>query len=107
MGIAWAYAQRLFATAALCLFVAWPAQGGDPPVRPDAVSHTPSPSRAVASETAAWRRITLGTYKNVNLLREDLDSIHCGAWAKPQVAATADVSLAIKKPRTTCNLGDA
>jgi hypothetical protein len=32
-----------------------------------------------ASDIPVWKTITLGTYKDVNMLREDLDSLHCGA----------------------------
>jgi hypothetical protein len=31
-----------------------------------------------ASDIPVWRTITLGTYRNVNILREALDSPHCG-----------------------------
>ena len=31
-----------------------------------------------AGDFPVWKTITLGTYKDVNMLREDLDSLHCG-----------------------------
>lgn len=34
-----------------------------------------------ASDIPVWKTITLGTYKDVNMLREDLDSLRCGAVA--------------------------
>lgn len=59
-----------------------------------------------ASETPVWKRIRLGTYKNVNLLREDLDSLDCGTVAVPQVATVGEVGPAAKKPgQPPCNLG--
>jgi hypothetical protein len=41
-----------------------------------------SPSIAkAAGDIPVWKTITLGTYKDVNMLREDLDSLHCGLAA--------------------------
>ena len=34
-----------------------------------------------AGDIPVWKTITLGTYKDVNMLREDLDSLHCGVPA--------------------------
>src|SRR5262245_14213073 len=37
----------------------------------------PIPVKAVA-DAPIWKTVTLGTYRDVNMLREDLDSLHCG-----------------------------
>lgn len=61
-----------------------------------------------AGEFPVWKRVALGTYKNVNLLREDLDFLDCGTVAVPQVASVAEVGIAVKKPgQPPCNLGEA
>jgi hypothetical protein len=46
----------------------------------NSASSGPAPARAVegAGDFRIWKTITLGTYGDVNLLLEDLDSPHCG-----------------------------
>ena len=39
-----------------------------------------TPMKAV-TDAPIWKTITLGTYRDVNILREDLDSLHCGVTA--------------------------
>jgi len=41
----------------------------------------PSREGKTAGELPVWKTITLGTYRDVNVLREDLDSLHCGRAA--------------------------
>jgi len=108
MRIDWALnAHQLLATAALCLVAVLPTQATEPSPERKAISRVPLSARVTASETPAWKRITLGTYKNVNLLREDLDSLDCGAVAVPQVASIAEAGVSVKKPATRpCNLGE-
>ncbi len=75
----------------------------------DTAARIPAAIWTSASEIEPWKRITLGTYKDVNLLREDLDSTHCGRKAAdPQVAGLGSIRVGTAKPRQPpCNLGDA
>src|SRR5262245_15660169 len=45
-------------------------------------------ARKTASNFPIWKTITLGTYRDVNVLREDLDSLNCGR--KASAASTED-----------------
>jgi hypothetical protein len=108
MRIVWACAQQAFAAAALWISFVWAVHATDAPPSLDAkLRFTPSVGMT-AGEIPVWKRVALGTYKNVNLLREDLDSLDCGTVAVPQVASVAEVGIAVKKPgQPPCNLGDA
>jgi len=102
------YVHQAFVTATFCLVVCWPAQGVNsrPPIEPP--SGITSATPVTASATPVWKRITLGTYKNVNLLREDLDSLDCGTVWVPQVASVGEVGRAAMKPgQPHCDLGEA
>jgi hypothetical protein len=108
MRIVWAWAQQIFATAALWTSLIWAVHATDgPPSLGAKLRATPSVG-VTAGEISVWKRVALGTYKNVNLLREDLDSLDCGTVAVPQVASVAEVGIVAKKPgQPPCNLGDA
>jgi hypothetical protein len=108
MRIVWACAQQAFAAAALWASLVWAVHATDvPPSLGAKLRVTPSVGM-IAGETPVWKRVALGTYKNVNLLREDLDSLDCGTVAVPQVASVAEIGIAVKRPgQPPCNLGDA
>jgi hypothetical protein len=112
-------AAQILATAALSLTVVWQAQGSAADTRelpptafpaqasPQPVSPIPSAIWTSAGTATVWKRITLGTYKDVNLLREDLDSIHCGVVSEPQVASSGSIGIGTVKPRRPpCTLGE-
>lgn len=113
--------QQAVLTITFCLVVCWPAQaerGLSESVEPEPAADSrpaleptlglSSPTWVTPGEIAVWKRITLGTYKNVNFLREDLDSRDCGTVAVPQVASIAGVGPATKKPdQPLCALGEA
>jgi hypothetical protein len=108
MRIGWtANGHQLLATAALCFVAVLPTQAAEPSPEREAVSRVPLSVRVTPGETQVWKRIALGTYKNVNLLREDLDSRDCGAVAAPQVASVAEIGVSVKSPSApACNLGE-
>jgi len=63
-------------------------------------------AKAAAGDFPVWKTVTLGTYRDVNGLREDLDSRHCGldgavAAARRHAASVAGVSAPL-----SCSLGD-
>src|SRR5215475_4136201 len=63
----------------------------------------PIPVKAVA-DAPIWKTVTLGTYRDVNMLREDLDSLHCGV-----TGAGGRQGRAVIAGTTTplpCTLGD-
>jgi hypothetical protein len=74
----------------------------------DSASSGPAPARAAegAGGFRIWKTITLGTYGDVNLLLEDLDSPHCGV----DNSAHARRDQAAFVPGTTtpkpCTLGE-
>jgi len=59
--------------------------------------------RAVA-DAPIWKTVTLGTYRDVNMLREDLDSLHCGVTGADSRQGRAVIAgTATPLP---CTLGD-
>jgi hypothetical protein len=52
-------------------------------IAPKAETSTSARTGKTAADLPVWRTITLGTYRDVNALREDLDSLNCG---RPVVA---------------------
>ena len=46
-----------------------------------ATPSAPTRDGKATADLPVWRTITLGTYRDVNVLREDLDSLHCGRSA--------------------------
>lgn len=102
-----AYLQEVFVMAVLCLAVTWPAQAADAQRSPEEMSRASASVGVTPNERPVWKRITLGTYKNVNMLREDLDSLDCGTVVVPQIASVGGVGPAVKKPsQPPCNLGE-
>src|SRR5262249_5566992 len=74
----------------------------EPAAAPSAVA-LPIPVKAVA-DLPTWKTVTLGTYRDVNILREDLDSLHCGV-----TGAGGRQGRAVIAGTTTplpCTLGD-
>jgi hypothetical protein len=116
------HARDIVAIAVVTIVCLWfPLHGGkaaDEQPRETATpehkaSHKPSDrSRVIDGKTPVdipiWRTIKLGTYKNVNLLREDLDSPHCGADARLGNAPgrPAGIRSTTSLANQRCALGD-
>jgi hypothetical protein len=70
-----------------------------------------SPTRSLPPKRAAqiptWKTITLGTYRNVNVLREALDAAHCGAgYRAVEIAGPSPVVADAQPPGAPpCRLG--
>jgi hypothetical protein len=60
-----------------------------------------TPTIKTAGDIPVWRTVTLGTYRDVNMLLEALDSVDCGR-GEPRHAAHGDST---SRP-TPCTLGD-
>lgn len=55
--------------------------------------------------TAIWKTITLGTYRNANVMREALDSLHCRVEkASIEVTRLASLAAPIYREEPTCEL---
>jgi hypothetical protein len=59
-----------------------------------------------ANDIPVWKTITVGTYKDVNMLREDLDSLHCGLAGAAHAVRDHRPLIPGTTTRLPCALGE-